>query len=97
MDLDTARAEIIRLHPEMPTTVKVAKVLGEPDEPVRAEVESLREEMAGVARCSAATRSTRTRVAPQPWLSAAISGGISASDATCQSAVVARSGWWAQM
>jgi ATP-dependent Clp protease ATP-binding subunit ClpC len=44
-DLDTARAEIIRLHPEMPTPVKVAKVLGEPDEPVRAEVESLREEI----------------------------------------------------
>jgi ATP-dependent Clp protease ATP-binding subunit ClpC len=44
-DLDTARAEIIRLHPEMPTTVKVAKVLGEPDEPVQAEVESLREEI----------------------------------------------------
>jgi ATP-dependent Clp protease ATP-binding subunit ClpA len=45
VDLDTTRAEIIRLHPEMPTTVKVAKVLGEPDEPVRAEVESLREEI----------------------------------------------------
>jgi ATP-dependent Clp protease ATP-binding subunit ClpC len=44
-NLDTARAEIIRLHPEMPTTVQVAKVLGEPDEPVRAEVESLREEI----------------------------------------------------
>jgi ATP-dependent Clp protease ATP-binding subunit ClpA len=44
-DLETARAEIIRLHPEMPTPVKVAKVLGEPDEPVRAEVESLREEI----------------------------------------------------
>jgi ATP-dependent Clp protease ATP-binding subunit ClpC len=44
-DLDTARAEIIRLHPEMPTTVKTAKVFGEPDEPVRAEVESLREEI----------------------------------------------------
>ena len=44
-DLDTARAEIIRLRPEMPTTVQVAKVLGEPDEPVRAEVESLREEI----------------------------------------------------
>ena len=44
-DLDTARTEIIRLHPEMPTTVEVAKVLGEPDEPVRAEVESLREEI----------------------------------------------------
>jgi ATP-dependent Clp protease ATP-binding subunit ClpC len=44
-NLDTARAEIIRLHPEMPTAVQVAKVLGEPDEPVRAEVESLREEI----------------------------------------------------
>jgi ATP-dependent Clp protease ATP-binding subunit ClpA len=45
VDLDTTRAEIIRLHPEMPTTVKVAKVLGEPDEPVQAEVASLREEI----------------------------------------------------
>jgi ATP-dependent Clp protease ATP-binding subunit ClpC len=45
VDLDTTRAEIIRLHPEMPTPVKVAKVLGEPDEPVRAEVDSLREEI----------------------------------------------------
>ena len=45
VDLDTTRAEIIRLQPEMPTTVKVAKVLGEPDEPVQAEVESLREEI----------------------------------------------------
>jgi ATP-dependent Clp protease ATP-binding subunit ClpC len=44
-DLDTVRAEIIRLRPEMPTPVKVAKVLGEPDEPVRAEVESLRDEI----------------------------------------------------
>ena len=42
MDLDSTRAKIIRLHPEMPTTVKV---LGEPDEPVQAEVESLREEI----------------------------------------------------
>jgi ATP-dependent Clp protease ATP-binding subunit ClpC len=54
VDLDTARAETIRLHPEMPTTVKVAQVPGEPDEsdepdepdePVQAEVESLREEI----------------------------------------------------
>ena len=45
VDLDTTRAEIIRLHPEMPTTVKVAKVLGEPDGPVQAEVASLREEI----------------------------------------------------
>jgi ATP-dependent Clp protease ATP-binding subunit ClpC len=44
-DLDTARAEVIRLHPEMPTSVKVARVLGEPDEPVQIEVESLRDEI----------------------------------------------------
>jgi ATP-dependent Clp protease ATP-binding subunit ClpA len=44
-DLDTVRTEIIRLRPEMPTPVQVAKVLGEPDEPVRSEVESLRDEI----------------------------------------------------
>ena len=37
--------EVIRLQPDMPTSVKVARVLGEPDEPVRIEVESLRDEI----------------------------------------------------